>query len=90
MWWGSSSDNKDPKAATSFPARDTAATTDTPARVSIPNASDPRYDGSKAAKDASVFDPNKLPERQKLPPALQKIVDKQDKDDAYWDDFYDG
>ncbi|KAK5661186.1 hypothetical protein OQA88_11077 [Cercophora sp. LCS_1] len=40
-------------------------------------------------KAADKFDPNRLPEREKLPPKLQKIVDKQDKDD-FLDDLYEG
>lgn len=92
MWWGKSSNDTEPKAARSAPAKETSPTTATPG-VPVTSAADTRYDGSKIAKDAagsSAFDPNKLPARQKLPPALQKIMDKQDKDDAYWDDFYDG
>ncbi|KAK7738879.1 hypothetical protein SLS63_002216 [Diaporthe eres] len=37
--------------------------------------------GKSNAPQAAPFDPNKLPNREKLPPALQKIVDKADKDD---------
>ncbi|KAK1755592.1 mitochondrial 18 KDa protein-domain-containing protein [Echria macrotheca] len=35
------------------------------------------------------FDPKKLPEREKLPPKLQKIVDQADKED-FLDDLYEG
>ncbi|KAI3397727.1 hypothetical protein diail_10380 [Diaporthe ilicicola] len=46
---------------------------------------------SKAnAPQAAPYDPNKLPNREKLPPALQKIVDKQDKDDNWYDELVDG
>jgi len=41
------------------------------------------------AKKAAEFDPTKLPEREKLPVNLQKIVDQQDKDD-FFDDLVDG
>ncbi|PMD62585.1 uncharacterized protein K444DRAFT_523896 [Hyaloscypha bicolor E] len=34
--------------------------------------------------------PNGLPEPEKLPPALQKIVDKADKEDNFYDELYDG
>jgi mitochondrial fission process protein 1 len=33
---------------------------------------------------------NGLPEPEKLPPALQKIVDKADKEDNFYDELYDG
>jgi fission process protein 1 len=34
--------------------------------------------------------PSGLPEPEKLPPALQKIVDKADKEDSFYDELYDG
>lgn len=34
--------------------------------------------------------PNGLPEPEKLPPALQKLVDKADKEDNFYDELYDG
>ncbi|OTA83663.1 hypothetical protein M434DRAFT_83786 [Hypoxylon sp. CO27-5] len=40
--------------------------------------------------DATQFDPNKLPERRALPRSLQKIVDKSDKDDNFFDELVDG
>jgi len=40
-------------------------------------------------KAAAEFDPKKLPEREKLPPKLQKIIEQQDKDD-FFDDLVDG
>ncbi|CAN8102892.1 unnamed protein product [Discula destructiva] len=78
MWWGKSSDDKNPKASTAPVAPGTTTTT---APGAPPTTDNPALASS---------DPNKLPERRKLSPALQKIVDQQDKDDAYWDDFYDG
>jgi len=42
-----------------------------------------------AKKTASEFDPAKLPEREKLPPKLQKMVDSSDKDD-FLDELYEG
>lgn len=41
-----------------------------------------------AKKAAAEFDPAKLPEREKLPPKLQKLVDS-DKDD-FFDELYEG
>lgn len=41
-------------------------------------------------RDASDFDPNKLPERQKLPRGLQSIVDQSDKDDGFFDELVEG
>ncbi len=40
-------------------------------------------------KAAGQFDPDNLPEREKLPAKLQKIVDQSDKDD-FLDDLYEG
>ncbi|KAE9371477.1 hypothetical protein N431DRAFT_341852 [Stipitochalara longipes BDJ] len=34
--------------------------------------------------------PSGLPEPEKLPPALQKIIDKADKEDNFYDELYDG
>lgn len=80
MWWGKNSDNKDTKVS---PTSTAGAETST----------DPRYDKSKTNNTTSApaaFDPNKLPARQKLSPALQKIVDKQERDENYFDELYDG
>ncbi|KAI0022122.1 mitochondrial 18 KDa protein-domain-containing protein [Xylariomycetidae sp. FL0641] len=40
--------------------------------------------------DATQFDPNRLPERRKLPKGLQKIVDKSDKDESFYDELVEG
>ncbi|KAI6376185.1 hypothetical protein MCOR25_002820 [Pyricularia grisea] len=45
----------------------------------------PTKDGSSKA-----FDPNSLPERQKLKPSLQKIVDQADREDNFYDQLVDG
>ncbi|KUI68124.1 Mitochondrial fission process protein 1 [Cytospora mali] len=52
----------------------------------------PAADPSKKAnaKDAIPFDPNKLPNREKLPPALQKIVEKADKEENFFDELVEG
>ncbi len=34
--------------------------------------------------------PQGLPQPEKLPPALQKIIDKADKEDNFYDELYDG
>ena len=34
--------------------------------------------------------PTDLPKREKLPRSLQKIVDKADKDENFYDELYDG
>ncbi|KAK2004356.1 hypothetical protein LX36DRAFT_706302 [Colletotrichum falcatum] len=44
----------------------------------------PKEDGAK------TFDPEKLPAREKLPKALQNIVDKSDRDDNFFDELVDG
>ncbi|KAI1176812.1 mitochondrial 18 KDa protein-domain-containing protein [Nemania sp. FL0916] len=44
---------------------------------------DPRH-------DASAFDPNKLPPPRQLPKGLQKIVEKSDKDENFFDELVDG
>lgn len=53
-----------------------------------------KSDDDKAANNASSsatpFDPNKLPAREKLPTALQKIVDKADEDESFFDTIVDG
>lgn len=45
----------------------------------------------QSAEDARKRpDLDKLPEREKLPPGLQKILDKADKDESLYDELYDG
>ena len=34
--------------------------------------------------------PTDLPAPEKLPPALQKLIDKADKDESFYDELYDG
>lgn len=92
MWWGKSADDKDAKNPPTSTGKETGATATT--RTTAAEASpDPRYDSSKTKKNTSAppaFDPDKLPERQKLSPALQKIVDRQEKEENYFDELYDG
>jgi len=44
----------------------------------------------KSNNNASKPDLDKLPPREKLPPALQKIVDRADKDESIYDEIWDG
>ncbi|KAI9158238.1 Mitochondrial fission process protein [Paramyrothecium foliicola] len=59
---------------------------------SEPQAQDPKP--SNDQKDTSplskAFDPDKLPDREKLPKALQKIVDKADQDGSFFDNVVEG
>ncbi|PHH83506.1 hypothetical protein CDD82_57 [Ophiocordyceps australis] len=49
-------------------------------------------DGNRNASSqaSSTFDPNKLPEKHKLPKDLQNIIDESDKDSRFFDDLKDG
>jgi fission process protein 1 len=49
---------------------------------------DPKAKATSAT--TSGFDNTKLPERENLPPALQKIVDKADKDENFYDELWEG
>ena len=53
---------------------------------------DPEPEQPKASKDESekTFDPDKLPAKEKLPKALQKIVDKADADHSFFDNIVEG
>lgn len=44
--------------------------------------------GSKKA--AAGLDPKEQPDREKLPPKLQKIMDKTDKDENFFDELVEG
>ncbi|KAI0600091.1 mitochondrial 18 KDa protein-domain-containing protein [Biscogniauxia sp. FL1348] len=41
-------------------------------------------------KDATEFDPDKLPERRQLPKGLQRIVDSSDKEDNFFEELVEG
>lgn len=45
---------------------------------------------SPAEDQPKTFDPAKLPDREKLPPKLQKLVDKADKDGNFYDELAEG
>lgn len=56
---------------------------------------DPKPDQAQPEANSSLqkppsFDPDKLPEREKLPKRLQSIVDKADRDNSFFDDVIDG
>ncbi|KAI5922565.1 mitochondrial 18 KDa protein-domain-containing protein [Camillea tinctor] len=54
-----------------------------PPAVAAATKADPR-------KDATEFDPNKLPERRELPKGLQRIIDSSDKEDNFFDELVEG
>lgn len=82
MWWDKKPDN-DEKAASPTPTKEPSAV---PSTTSV----EQRYDGPRKQTSSAPFDPTKLPAREKLPPALQKIVDKQDKEENFFDELVDG
>lgn len=47
-------------------------------------------DAANAAPAVAGFDPDKLPEREKLPKKLQKIIDKSDKEENFYDEIVEG
>lgn len=53
-------------------------------------------EGSAAAPDTAAkqqekaFDPDKLPDRKKLPASLQKIAREQDKEENFFDELVEG
>ncbi|KJZ80011.1 hypothetical protein HIM_00725 [Hirsutella minnesotensis 3608] len=54
-------------------------------------AKDPKPDEAPEQKpNSSTFNPDKNPERKKLPKGLQKIVDKADADSRFFDDLREG
>lgn len=55
-----------------------------------PEASPASAAQADARKDATDFDPDRLPERRKLPKGLQKIVENSDKDDNFFDELVEG
>jgi fission process protein 1 len=65
-----------------------------------PTGSTPQDNTTKPAQTTSAtddlkkavtdFDPKKLPEREKLPKKLQKIIDKSDKEENFFDELVEG
>lgn len=41
-------------------------------------------------KSSTEFDPKKLPQREKLPDRLQKIIEKSDKEENFFDEVVEG
>lgn len=76
MWPWSSSSNKADGAPT--------AQNDRSASTQSQSATD---DLKRAAAD---LDSKKLPEREKLPPKLQSIIDKQEKEENFFDELVEG
>jgi fission process protein 1 len=74
-WWGKSQDAKPEQQAAQPQALQQDPT--------------PSND-QNGAPLSKTFDPDKLPDREKLPKALQKIVDKADQDESIFDDVVEG
>lgn len=55
-------------------------------------AAEAKPDGKdiKTAKPDAEFDPAKLPQREKLPAKLQKIIEKSDKEENFFDEVVEG
>lgn len=74
MWWGNSPDKPQPPQASP--------------------AEKPKEQAKEVVKDAKTavksFDPDKLPNREKLPKGLQRIVDKADRDENFYNELVDG
>ena len=76
MWpWSSSSDK--PTGSSTFQNESSK----------LPQSQSATKGVKKAAAD---FDPSKLPDKQKLNPKLQKIMDKEDHEDNFFDELVDG
>ncbi len=59
-------------------------------KAEAPKPSPPENATKDLKKAAADFDPNKLPNKEKLPPKLQKIIEKADKEDNFFDELVDG
>ncbi|KAK0702038.1 mitochondrial 18 KDa protein-domain-containing protein [Lasiosphaeria miniovina] len=62
----------------------------TPAKDSPPQAKPAPSATLDVKKETGKFDPDKLPEREKLPPKLQSILDKDDREDNFFDELVEG
>lgn len=74
MWWGKSSDKP------AEPSKEVVSEV----QKAVENVE------NKIEKTAKKFDPNELPPREKLPAKLQKIMDKADKEDSFYDELVEG
>ena len=55
-----------------------------------PDASHAATTNIDPRKDATDFNPDKLPDRRDLPKGMQNIMDKADKDDNFFDELVEG
>ncbi|KAH6856044.1 mitochondrial 18 KDa protein-domain-containing protein [Chaetomium sp. MPI-CAGE-AT-0009] len=72
-----------------------SSSSDKPAGSSTSQNEPPKPSQSKSATNgvknaAAEFDPSKLPDKQKLPPKLQKIMDTDDHEENFFDELVDG
>jgi fission process protein 1 len=72
-----------------------SSSSDKPAGSSTSQNEPPKPSQSKSATNgvrnaATEFDPSKLPDKQKLPPKLQKIMDTDDHEENFFDELVDG
>ncbi len=59
-------------------------------KAEAPKSSPPENATKDLKKAAAEFDPNKLPKKEKLPPKLQKLIEKSDKEENFFDELVDG
>lgn len=69
---------------------DKAAGTPVAQKNEPPKTSQSQNATNELKKAAADFDPNKLPPPEKLPPKLQKIIEKSDKEENFFDELVDG
>jgi mitochondrial fission process protein 1 len=79
-WWGSGSDKNKAQASGSSPSGPVTGQPIEPVEST----------GVRKTGDQTEFNPDHLPERKKLSRNLQKIVDKSDHDDSWYDELVDG
>ncbi|KAI1478348.1 mitochondrial 18 KDa protein-domain-containing protein [Daldinia eschscholtzii] len=60
------------------------------AKDKTPTAPPPAAANTSSRSDVNEFDPDKLPAQRKLPKDLQKIVDKSEKDESFYDELVEG
>ncbi len=61
-----------------------------PPTESVPPEQPPANDKGDSKDVPKDFDPAKLPTREKLPRDLQKIVDREDKEDNFYNEIVSG
>lgn len=84
-WWGKSSDSSSeaPKAS---PSADYPPKPDPLPSQQIKETAQK----ATAAATGKTFEPDKLPQREKLPAKLQQIVDKSDREESFYNELVDG